>query len=136
MPRDVELRDDDGRPALRCARTYAHPMERVWRAVTSPEEMAAWFPSSVQGERAVGPALVFDDEDQRAAAREAGVPTRAAGPPFTGPVVASAHPKAFSFTSGGATLRHELPPAGAGTRADRRPRGEVRSSPCRSQGGP
>src|SRR3546814_17845193 len=105
MPRDVELRDDDGRPALRCARTYAHPMERVWRAVTSPEEMAAWFPSSVQGERAVGAALVFDDEDQRAAAREAGEPTRADGPLFSGPVVAYDPPKVFSFTWGGAPLR-------------------------------
>ncbi|HEY9558679.1 MAG TPA: SRPBCC domain-containing protein [Acidimicrobiales bacterium] len=116
MTRDGELMDIDGRPALRFERTYAHPMERVWRAVTSPEEMAAWFPSSVQGERAVGAALVFDDEDQRAAAREAGEPTRADGPLFSGTVVAYDPPKVFSFTWGGELLRLELLPDGAGTR--------------------
>src|SRR3546814_8444458 len=98
MTRDGELMDIDGRPALRFERTYAHPMERVWRAVTSPEEMAAWFPSSVQGERAVGAALVFDDEDQRAAAREAGEPTRVDGTLFRVTVVAYDPPKVFSVT--------------------------------------
>src|SRR3546814_12201994 len=100
MTRDGELMDIDGRPALRFERTYAHPMERVWRAVTSPEEMAAWFPSSVQGERAVVAALVFDDEYQRAAEREAGEPNPADGPHFSGTVVASAPPQVFPFPRG------------------------------------
>src|SRR3546814_20705573 len=38
MTRDGELMDIDGRPALRFERTYAHPQERVRRAVTSPAE--------------------------------------------------------------------------------------------------
>src|SRR5215211_7251136 len=49
----------DGRPALRFERRLAHPVERVWRAVTDPDEMPAWFPSGVVGERAVGAELVF-----------------------------------------------------------------------------
>src|SRR3546814_20678604 len=116
MTRDGELMDIDGRPALRFERTYAHPMERVWRPVTPPEEMAAWFPSSVQGERAVGAALVFDDEDQRAAARPAGAPTPADGPLFTGPVLAPDPPHAFLFTWGPERLRLDPQPARAGPR--------------------
>lgn len=35
----------DGRPAVRFQRFYPHPVERVWRAVTAPDELRAWFPS-------------------------------------------------------------------------------------------
>ncbi len=33
----------DGRPALRFTRHLAHPIERVWRAVSTYDELAAWF---------------------------------------------------------------------------------------------
>ncbi len=33
----------DGRPALRFTRRLAHPVERVWRAVSTYDELAAWF---------------------------------------------------------------------------------------------
>jgi uncharacterized protein YndB with AHSA1/START domain len=35
---------DDG-PVLRLERRYRHSPERVWRALTDPEEVAHWFPS-------------------------------------------------------------------------------------------
>jgi uncharacterized protein YndB with AHSA1/START domain len=105
----------DGRPALRFERRYGSPVERVWRAVTDPAEMAAWFPSNVEGERAVGAELTFVDDDQRAAAREAGEPTRDDGPMFRGRVVAYDPPTVFSFTWGGELLRFELTPDGDGT---------------------
>jgi uncharacterized protein YndB with AHSA1/START domain len=35
----------DGRPAVRFERVYAHPLKRVWRAVTDPAELRHWFPS-------------------------------------------------------------------------------------------
>ena len=35
----------DGRPAVRFERTYPHPIERVWQAVTDPTELTYWFPS-------------------------------------------------------------------------------------------
>lgn len=46
----------DGRPALRFERRLNHPVERVWRAVTDPAELACWFVAPVawtpeQGER-------------------------------------------------------------------------------------
>jgi uncharacterized protein YndB with AHSA1/START domain len=33
----------DGRPALRVERRLDHSVERVWRAVTAPAELARWF---------------------------------------------------------------------------------------------
>jgi uncharacterized protein YndB with AHSA1/START domain len=35
------------RPALRFERRLAHPVERVWRAVTDPAELAQWFVAPV-----------------------------------------------------------------------------------------
>jgi uncharacterized protein YndB with AHSA1/START domain len=32
----------DGRPALRLARHLEHSVERVWRAVSEPAELAKW----------------------------------------------------------------------------------------------
>ena len=113
--KDGRLITIDGRPALRFERRYRQPVERVWRAVTEPEEMAEWFPAQVLGERAVGAPLTFDDDAQRAAANEAGEPTRAEGPMFTGTVVTYDPPQVFSFTWGDELLRIELMPDGDGT---------------------
>jgi uncharacterized protein YndB with AHSA1/START domain len=49
----------DGRWRLRFERRLAHPQEKVWRAVTEPEQLAAWFPTTVEGERAAGARLRF-----------------------------------------------------------------------------
>jgi uncharacterized protein YndB with AHSA1/START domain len=40
--RDLTLADG---PVLRLERRYAHPVQRVWRALTDPEELRQWFPS-------------------------------------------------------------------------------------------
>jgi activator of Hsp90 ATPase-like protein len=37
----------DGRPALRLERRLDHSIERVWRAVTAPAELARWFVAEV-----------------------------------------------------------------------------------------
>ena len=34
----------DTRPALRFERRLAHPVERVWRAISEPEELRRWYP--------------------------------------------------------------------------------------------
>jgi uncharacterized protein YndB with AHSA1/START domain len=115
MTKEGTLVHIEGRPALRFERRYPAPVERVWRAVTDPAEMPAWFPSDVEGERAVGAELVFADEEQRARATEAGEPTRDEGPPIRGRVVAYDPPNVFSFTWGGELLRFELTPDGGGT---------------------
>ena len=39
---------------LRYERRLAHPRERVWRALTDDAELAAWFPTTIEGERQNG----------------------------------------------------------------------------------
>ena len=41
---------------LRFTRKLPHPPEKVWRALTEPKHLAAWFPTDVEGERAPGAA--------------------------------------------------------------------------------
>lgn len=43
--RDLTLDDADDAPSLRLERRYRHPVDRVWRAITDPGELALWFPS-------------------------------------------------------------------------------------------
>ncbi len=50
---------DDGRWQLRFVRTLHHPRSKVWRAVTEPEHLARWFPTTIDGERTAGAALRF-----------------------------------------------------------------------------
>jgi uncharacterized protein YndB with AHSA1/START domain len=43
-----------GHPALRFERRLAYPVERVWRAITEPEELARWFVTAVHWKPALG----------------------------------------------------------------------------------
>lgn len=49
----------DGRPAVRFERTFPHPPERVWRAISEPSELAQWFPSAVRMETRPGGTITF-----------------------------------------------------------------------------
>ena len=51
---DGTLETIDGRPALRFERRLAHPVDRVWRAVTEPAELARWFVAPVAWTPALG----------------------------------------------------------------------------------
>ena len=53
------LEEQGGRYMLRFERFLGHSRERVWRAITSEEELSAWFPARMVGEREVGAALRF-----------------------------------------------------------------------------
>ena len=48
-----------GRPTVRVERHYPHPIDRVWRAVTTPEHLGQWFPSPVELDLRVGGAMRF-----------------------------------------------------------------------------
>src|SRR5512141_824943 len=85
----------DDRPALIFERRLAHPVERVWRAVTDPAELAHWFPSAVRGEVAPGGRLTFDFGDDDL-------------PTLEGEVVELEPPRRFAFTWGDDVLRIEL----------------------------
>jgi hypothetical protein len=41
---NATLETVDNRPALRFERRFDHPVERVWRAITDPDELRQWFP--------------------------------------------------------------------------------------------
>jgi hypothetical protein len=41
------LQSDQGRATLRFERDLHHSQDRVWRAVTDPQELRDWFPAEV-----------------------------------------------------------------------------------------
>ncbi len=51
---------------LRFTRRLRYPPHTVWRALTEPEHLAAWFPTTIEGERAPGARLRFSFRDMQA----------------------------------------------------------------------
>ena len=49
----------DGRPTVRVERRYPHPIDKVWRAVTTPEHLGQWFPSPVDIDLRPGGSMRF-----------------------------------------------------------------------------
>jgi uncharacterized protein YndB with AHSA1/START domain len=92
----------DGRPTVRVERAYPHPIDKVWRAVTAPEHLGAWFPSPVEVDLRPGGEMRF-------AAFEG-------DPGATGTVEAVDAPRLLRFTWGADRLTFELAPDGDGTR--------------------
>src|SRR5687767_15037074 len=91
----------DGRPTVRVERRYPHPLEKVWRAVTTPEHLGQWFPSPVELELRPGGAMRFSAFEGEAGA--------------TGTVLAVDAPRSLTFTWGSDQLSFELTPDGEGT---------------------
>jgi uncharacterized protein YndB with AHSA1/START domain len=54
-----ELGGGDDRPVVRFRRQFAQKPETVWRALTEPEHLEAWSPTTIEGERATGAELRF-----------------------------------------------------------------------------
>ncbi len=54
------LLEREGRSVLRFQRVLAHPRERVWRALTEREDLAAWHPTPFDLEPRAGGAIEFD----------------------------------------------------------------------------
>jgi uncharacterized protein YndB with AHSA1/START domain len=54
----------DGRPALRLERHLKHPPEVVWRALTEPDQLSAWYPfRALEIDLRVGGRIRFDGMD-------------------------------------------------------------------------
>jgi uncharacterized protein YndB with AHSA1/START domain len=92
----------DGRWQLRFTRTLPHPLEKVWRAITEPEHLAHWFPSTIDGERAAGARLRFSFPGVQA-------------PPIEGEMLAYEPPSLMEFRWGTDIVRLELRPSEEGT---------------------
>jgi uncharacterized protein YndB with AHSA1/START domain len=102
--RDGELIEvSEDRVGVRFVRRLAHPPERVWQAITEPEELAAWFPDTIDGEFAPGAEVRFPKFVQM-------------GLPAVGKVTEFDRPRLLAFSWGTSALRFELEPDGDGCR--------------------
>jgi uncharacterized protein YndB with AHSA1/START domain len=99
---DGVLEQDGDRSVLRFRRQLAHPREKVWRALTEPEHLAKWFPTSIDGECKAGAPLRFTFPNGE-------------GDDFEGEMIACDPPSLLEFRWGPDTLRFELEDAGATT---------------------
>ena len=84
----------DGRPALRFERHLDHSVERVWRAVTEPAELARWFVAEA-------PWTPREGEEFEAGGD-------------TGRITALDPPRLLAWTWGAERYSFELAPAGDG----------------------
>src|SRR5256885_1029975 len=101
--RDGKLIETEDGIGVRFERRLAHPPERVWQAVTQPEELAAWFPDTIEGEFAAGAEVRFPKFAEM-------------GLPAVGTVTEYDPPRLLAFTWGTSALRFELEPDGDGCR--------------------
>ncbi|HEX9624514.1 MAG TPA: SRPBCC family protein [Streptosporangiaceae bacterium] len=88
----------DGRPAVRFQRSYNHPVQRLWTAITDPDELPHWFPSKVAMKPEVGGAIEFTDDPN--------------AEPRRGTILVYEPPTKLAYTWGENELRFELEPAG------------------------
>src|SRR5215207_6127581 len=95
------LRRAGERWQLRFIRTLPYPPEKVWRALTEPEHLAAWFPSDIEGDREAGAKLRF-------------VFRNGEGPPGDGEMLAYDPPSRLEFRWEDDLLRFDVRPQGEG----------------------
>ncbi len=96
------LSDDEGRYVLRFERHLGHPVDRVWRAVTVPSELAHWFPGDVEIDLKVGGKVTFTNS---------GLQVDSELLPTGGTVTELDAPRLLAFTWGKDPLRFELTPS-------------------------
>ncbi len=80
---------------LRFRRRLPHPPAKVWRALTEPEHLAAWFPTTVEGDLTPGATLRYNFREMNL-------------PGFEGNVLACDPPRLLEFDWGDERLRFEL----------------------------
>jgi uncharacterized protein YndB with AHSA1/START domain len=99
----------DGTWTLTFVRQLDHPVEKVWRAITESDLLAAWFPCDVVGERRAGAdirLLFWPDVVEKYEVAE---------PDTRGHIEVWEPPTRFELTWEGDHLRWELSPTPTGT---------------------
>jgi uncharacterized protein YndB with AHSA1/START domain len=111
----LEVRDDDTY-VLRFERRLAHPPEKVWRALTEPEQLRKWFPTDIEGERRLGAKLRFVFREDAPTAAE--LPELLEHDPvdLDGEFTEFDPPLLLAYTWGEESLRWELDPTEEGCR--------------------
>lgn len=87
---------------IRFTRRLAHPPARVWQALMDERSLAAWFPTTIEGELRTGAVLRYRFRGEEAA-------------PIEGRMLEYRPPELMEFDWGGDILRIELRADGAGT---------------------
>lgn len=103
----VEL--TDAGPVVRFERRYAHPREKVWRALTESEHLVQWMPCDMVGERAAGSTITLrfhDDVVERHQIEDPDIP---------GKIDVWEPPEVFQWWWGPDRLRFELEEVDGGT---------------------
>ncbi len=95
------LHTEGDRGFLRFERRLAHPVEKVWRAVTDPGHLIHWFPAAMEMDLREGAKIRF-------------VFPGGELDPGDGVITELDPPRAFAFTWNGDPLRIELRPDGDG----------------------
>ncbi|MCC6704953.1 MAG: SRPBCC domain-containing protein, partial [Thermomicrobiales bacterium] len=88
--------DDDDRPAVRVARSFDAPADRLWNAVSDPAEFVNWFPAEVTFEPVPGALIQFDQDGEKT----------------SGEVLAFEAPRRFAFTWNGDAFDLSVTPEG------------------------
>jgi uncharacterized protein YndB with AHSA1/START domain len=91
------------KPVLRFERFLPRPVEEVWRAVTDPVEMRAWFPTRIEIDRWEQGATLTHHFDGSSL------------PPLPGTVLECVEPHRLVFTWGEDTIGFQLSPTDGGT---------------------
>jgi uncharacterized protein YndB with AHSA1/START domain len=100
---DGQLEQDGDRWRLRFARRLPHPPDKVWQALTEPEQLSVWFPTDIDGERSSGAPLKFRFREGE-------------GPTIDGQMMTYDPPRVLEMRWGDEeTLRFELQPVEGGT---------------------
>jgi uncharacterized protein YndB with AHSA1/START domain len=99
------LSTENGRTVLRMERELRHPVEKVWRAITEPGQLAGWFPAAVELDLRLDGPITFTFE------KDPGAPIDEQS---SGVIRAYEPPRLLEYTWGDEVLRWELVPAAGG----------------------